>query len=121
MEITYEDGLRLSELYGQLAQMNVQMDNYLIEALPWIIIGGIALAVASAILIWIIRGAFDELFYLGEEQLLLVTIVTGLIMLVLSVTVIVLFYKVGQIDLEANIANVQAQIDAIEMKYAEKV
>lgn len=120
IDLTYQDGLRLSELYGRLGELQ-----YNLEHLDFVVMQDhiimtlfiIALAVLGGILL---LGALAWLFDQSEHADAKIAI--GMVLYVVAIVVIT--YLVwdytavcAEMKLERNIQSTQMQIDAILMKY----
>lgn len=120
IDLTYQDGLRLSELYGRLGELQ-----YNLEHLDFVVMQDhiimtlfiIALAVLGGILL---LGALAWLFDQSEHADAKIAI--GMVLYVVAIVVIT--YLVwdytavcAEMKLEKNIQSTQMQIDAILMKY----
>jgi len=122
--ITYEDGLRLSELQGQLAQLQYDLAHVDVTSLPGKLGLCFILIIACLIVMWIVLVVLDEVTrksFLGDAS-------KGAVLTTGAVLVIVAFILIGMwavgfyeqwavVSIESNIANTQGQIDAIYAKY----
>lgn len=120
IDLTYQDGLRLSELYGQLGKLQTQMDNLSLVAFQdqlWITIIILVLAlIIGFVFVMALSIALDESEHC--ERYLLI----GIVLYIIAVALVVNF-ELGyiaactELRLEGDIKSTQMQIDAILMKY----
>ena len=120
VDVTYQDGLRLSELYGQLGKLQTQMDNLSLVAFQdqlWTTIIILVLAVIFGfVFVMALSIAYDESEHYQRNLLI------GIVLYIIAVAVIVYFelsYVAActELRLEGDIKSTQMQIDAILMKY----
>lgn len=120
IDLTYQDGLRLSELYGQLGKLQTQMDNLNLvtfEDQLWTTIIILILAlIFGFIFTMALSIAFDESEHYQRNLLI------GIVLYIIAVAVIICFelsYVAActELRLEGDIKSTQMQIDAILMKY----
>ena len=120
VDVTYQDGLRLSELYGQLGKLQTQMDNLSLVAFQdqlWITIIILVLAlIIGFVFVMALSIAYDESEHYQRNLLI------GIVLYIIAVAVIVYFelsYVAActELRLEGDIKSTQMQIDAILMKY----
>lgn len=120
VDVTYQDGLRLSELYGQLGKLQTQMDNLSLVAFQdqlWITIVILVMAlIIGFAFIMALSITLDESEH--YERYLLI----GIVLYIIAVAVVVYFelnYVAActELRLEGDIKSTQMQIDAILMKY----
>ena len=120
VDVTYQDGLRLSELYGQLGKLQTQRDNLSLVAFQdqlWTTIIILVLAVIFGfVFVMALSIAFDESEHYQRNLLI------GIVLYIIAVAVIVYFelsYVAActELRLEGDIKSTQMQIDAILMKY----
>ena len=120
VDVTYQDGLRLSELYGQLGKLQTQMDNLSLVAFQdqlWTTIIILVLAVIFGfVFVMALSIALDESEHYQRNLLI------GIVLYIIAVAVIVYFelsYVAActELRLEGDIKSTQMQIDAILMKY----
>ena len=120
VDVTYQDGLRLSELYGQLGKLQTQMDNLSLVAFQdqlWTTIIILVLAVIFGfVFVMALSIAYDESEHYQRNLLI------GIVLYIIAVAVIV-YFELGyiaactELRLEGDIKSTQMQIDAILMKY----
>lgn len=120
IDLTYQDGLRLSELYGKLGRFQYDLEHLdytLMQEHIATSLFVIALAVLAGILV---LGALEWWFVPSEHEY--AKVILGMVLYVAVVAVI--FYFVWdyttistEMKLERNIQSTQMQIDAILMKY----
>lgn len=120
IDLTYQDGLRLSELYGQLGKLQTQMDNLSLVAFQdqlWITIVILVIAlIIGFVFVMALSITFDESEH--YERYLLI----GIVLYIIAVAVVIYFelnYVMActELRLEGDIKSTQMQIDAILMKY----
>ena len=120
IDFTYQDGLRLSELYGKLGELQynlehldfVIMQDHLVTTATILVLGALVGFLVAMALAFIFEDSehADRNFYLG------------LALYIVAVAVIIYFAwdytaMCAEIKLERNIQSTQMQIDAILMKY----
>lgn len=109
IDITYEDGLRLSELYGQLAGLKYEADNLLIVNVGDLAVVGIlltSLAAMISLVIFILTVYCRSWRYVAIAMPFIIPI-AGMI---------VLYISIGA-GVDIAILETQSQIDAILAKY----
>ena len=120
IDLTYQDGLRLSELYGQLGKLQTQMENldFVIfqDQLGIMIFTLLMAALIGFLLLLGLCVVFDGSSHADAK------IIVGLAIYVIIVAVIVYFEHdyiatSTELRLEGDIRSTQMQIDAILMKY----
>lgn len=122
--ITYEDGLRLSELQGQLAQLQYDLGHVDVTTLPGKLGLCFLLIIACLLVMWIVLVVLDEVTAKRFQS----DASKGAILATGAVVVVIAFILVGiwavgfyeqwaAVGIESNIANTQGQIDAIYAKY----
>lgn len=120
VDVTYQDGLRLSELYGQLGKLQTQMDNLSLVAFQdqlWITIVILVIAlIIGFVFVMALSITFDESEH--YERYLLI----GIVLYIIAVAVVIYFEldyiaACTELRLEGDIKSTQMQIDAILMKY----
>ena len=120
IDLTYQDGLRLSELYGKLGELQ-----YNLEHLDFIIMQDHLVITALLIFLFALIGvlvylALDYIFAYSKHETMNIIIGMALYAL-LAVAVIYVSWDYTaistEIQLERNIQSTQMQIDAILMKY----
>ena len=116
VDVTYQDGLRLSELYGQLGKLQTQMDNLSLVAFQdqlWITIVILVMAlIIGFVFIMALSIALDESEH--YERYLLI----GIVLYIIAVAVVIYFEldyiaACTELRLEGDIKSTQMQIDAI--------
>lgn len=126
MDITYEDGLRLSELYGQLASDQYVLDNLFASVLPDVLLIMLCIAVPAAfgltLYAWDVheycRGWSEDECAKYTKKVKRLTIATLVIIVAVFVAALLIGMSLQEIYTNRDIASVQAQIDAIEARYA---
>ena len=122
--ITYEDGLRLSELQGQLAQLQYDLNHIDVTTLPEKIKICIILALVGLFVLWIVLAILSELadgcFWDDRSEAILYSV--GALAVIIGFVVIAIlatgwYEQLCIVDLESQMANVQGQMDAIYAKY----
>ena len=120
IDLTYQDGLRLSELYGQLGKLQTQMDNLdftILQDQLWITIGLLVLfAIIGFFVLWTLVIVIKD----GPHADAKIDI--GMMIYAVLVAVVIYFAMdyiatCTEIRLEGDIRSTQMQIDAILMKY----
>ena len=120
VDLTYQDGLRLSDLYGQLGKLQTQMDNLSLVAFQdqlWTTIIILVLAVIFGfVFVMALSIAYDESEHYQRNLLI------GIVLYIIAVAMIVYFElncvaACTELRLEGDIKSTQMQIDAILMKY----
>ena len=120
IDLTYQDGLRLSELYGQLGKLQTQMDNLdfvIFQDQLWTTIIILILAlIFGFVFTMLLSIEFDGSEHY-ERNLLI-----GIVLYIIAVALVVNFelnYVAActELRLEGDIKSTQMQIDAILMKY----
>ncbi|MGN0138171.1 MAG: hypothetical protein ACI381_06160 [Candidatus Methanomethylophilaceae archaeon] len=120
IDLTYQDGLRLSELYGKLGELQYNLEHLdftIMQERLFITVMIIVLGVLVGILV-VMALAFllqdseheDRYFYLGIA--LYIVAVAAIIYFAWDYTAVC-----AEMKLERNIQSTQMQIDAILMKY----
>ena len=122
--ITYEDGLRLSELQGQLAQLQYDLNHIDVTTLPEKIKICIILALVGLFVLWIVLAILVELAggrFMDDRSEAILYSVGALAVIIGFVVVAILatgwYEQLCIVDLESQMANVQGQMDAIYAKY----
>ena len=122
--ITYEDGLRLSELQGQLAQLQYDLNHIDVTTLPEKIRICIILALVGLLVLWIVLAILAELAggrFMDDRSEAILYSVGALAVIIGFVVVAILatgwYEQLCIVDLESQMANVQGQMDAIYAKY----
>ena len=122
--ITYEDGLRLSELQGQLAQLQYDLNHIDVTTLPEKIKICIILALVGLFVLWIVLAILAELAggrFMDDRSEAILYSVGALAVIIGFVVVAILatgwYEQLCIVDLESQMANVQGQMDAIYAKY----
>lgn len=132
INLTYEDGLRLSELQGQLAQLNYQASHWMATHVAEIIlIACVAILVMCIALVWLHVSndcCIAHAWRCGDDhnpelrhvilELRLEYIGVIIIGVVLFIVLEYALYTASMNDIAMQQANVQAQIDTIMLKYA---
>ena len=120
IDLTYQDGLRLSELYGQLGKLQTQMDNLdfvIFQDQLWTTILILVLALIFGFVFTIALSIDFDGSEHYERNLLI-----GIVLYIIAVAVVV-YFELGyiatstELRLEGDIRSTQMQIDAILMKY----
>ena len=120
IDLTYQDGLRLSELYGQLGKLQTQMDNLdfvIFQDQLWTTIIILALALIFGFVFTMALSIDFDGSEHYERNLLI-----GIVLYIIAVAVIICFelsYVAActELRLEGDIRSPQMQIGAILMKY----
>lgn len=120
IDLTYQDGLRLSELYGQLGKLQTQMDNLdlvIFQDQLWTTIIILVLALIFGFVFTMLLSIDFDGSEHYERNLLI-----GIVLYIIAVAVVVYFelsYVAActELRLEGDIRSTQMQIDAILMKY----
>ena len=122
--ITYEDGLRLSELQGQLAQLQYDLNHIDVTTLPEKIKICIILALVGLLALWIVLAILVELAdgrFMDDRSEAILYSVGALAVIIGFVVIAILatrwYEQLCIVDLESQMANVQGQMDAIYAKY----
>ena len=122
--ITYEDGLRLSELQGQLAQLQYDFNHVDVTTLPEKIKICIILALVGLLVLWIVLAILVELVegrFMDDRSEAILYSVGALAVIIGFVVIAILatgwYEQLCIVDLESQMANVQGQMDAIYAKY----
>ena len=120
VDLTYQDGLRLSELYGKLGELQYNLEHldftimqeHLFATLMIIVLG-----VLVGILVYL---ALDYIFMYSKHENMNIIIGMALYALLAAVVIYVSWDYTAistEIQLERDIQSTQMQIDAILMKY----
>ncbi len=123
LDITVNDGLRLSELYGQLGDLNYKMENLGLYIDSEKLKITVAIAVIGAIFGAILFGLLWEWFYYWYDRKRAVGIILSCMAVFVIVLVTIWFLWMGHIDtyavynLECDISRVQGEIDGILARY----
>ena len=122
--ITYEDGLRLSELQGQLAQLQYDLGHIDVTTLPEKIKICIILTLVGLFVLWIVLAILVELVegrFMDDRSEAILYSVGALAVIIGFVVIAILatgwYEQLCIVDLESQMANVQGQMDAIYAKY----
>ena len=120
IDLTYQDGLRLSELYGRLGELQTKMDHLdLIIFHDQLMTALFILAIAAGVGLFVLLGLcalFDDSSHADRN------IILGIALYVVIVATIVFFSldytaTYTELQLESDMRSTQMQIDAILMKY----
>ena len=123
--ITYEDGLRLSELQGQLAQLQYDMA-HVSETTMGTKIGVCLLVLLFAFLVFLVAIQIvdrwnhcpDKVYLtMSNVQFIVVMAVTIIFFVVVCYLACGFIEHLKVIDIESQMTNVQGQMDAIYAKY----
>lgn len=123
LDITINDGLRLSELYGQLGDLNYKMENLGLYIHSEKLKITVAIVVIGVIFGAILFGVLCEWFYDGYEKKRSVGIILSCMAAFVIVLATIWFLFMGHIDtyavynLECDISRVQGEIDGIMARY----
>lgn len=121
LDITYQDGLRLSELYGKLGELQYNLDHFDIVATNTRISMAIIFALLGILLGFVIFMALVY-FFEGYTKRDNIIIFGGLAMFIALWLVLFYFVQDWAVMCEENnimrdIQSTQMQIDAIKLKY----
>lgn len=117
--ISYEDGLRLSELHGQLAQIDYQLAHWvpthLVDIISIIILVAFVMGAVAFIYAFLIA---DDYGCVSPKYLKVGVEAIAVAFVIITVIGIYAYYVSSIADLNAQEANIQTQIDIIMLKYA---
>ena len=120
VDLTYQDGLRLSELYGKLGELQynlehldfIIMQDHIVTTVLWIFLFALI-----GVLVYL---ALDYIFMYSKHENMNIIIGMALYALLAAVVIYVSWDYTAistEIQLERDIQSTQMQIDAILMKY----
>lgn len=120
IDFTYQDGLRLSELYGKLGELQYNLDH-----LDFIIMQDHLVTTALLIFLFALIGvlvylALDYIFAYSKHETMNIIIGMALYVILAAVVIYISWEYTAictEIRLERDIQSTQMQIDAILMKY----
>lgn len=105
--IAYEDRMRLSELFGQLAREQFTMDNLFWFSVPWGIVIGLCLGLIVALMLYFYWVDSDSILIPENKALIPISIVS------LCLLCCVCLYAHNLLETQSNILDLQAQIEEI--------
>ena len=120
IDLTYQDGLRISELYGRLGELQTKMDHLdLIIFHDQLLTTILILVLAAVVGIFVLMGLC---FLVDDGPHADRNIILGMVLYAIIIAAIVLFAldytaTYTELHLESDIRSTQMQIDAILMKY----
>lgn len=112
VSISYEDGLRLSELYGQLAEAQSTMTHLWTEAAPAIIGAAVVILLSGLFITMLVSDTDNDV---KGARRFRIGMLTTFMLIAVSAVAIYEGIRLGVVD---DIASYHAQIDAILAKYS---
>lgn len=135
INISYEDALRLSELYGQQSELTYSLQHIMMESMSYIVITIVAMVVTYMVLYFAMYMCYDSnMFDLRLDRTLDPTgkaiaedeaneafrrkmLALAVVMAVVTVALCMLAPMVVEYSLNLELVNVESQIDAILERY----
>ena len=123
LDITVNDGLRLSELYGQLGDLNYKMENLGLYIHDEKLKATILIIVLGIIIGFTLCAGLHLLFYDSYNREASLKVIVSCMVLYVVALVVIWFLWMGHIDtyavynLECDISRVQGEIDGILARY----
>ena len=122
--ITYEDGLRLSELQGQLAQLQYDLAHVGTTSLTGKVAMCILLTIVMIFVFFLVLWVLDAVIWdcINGDRIRGIVTLVSLGAVIVGFIVIMIFgcsyvEQYDIIDIESQMANIQGQIDAIYARY----
>ena len=122
LDITVNDGLRLSELYGELANLQYKLDNldlYIAQQklLPTVLI--VVVAVLIGFLLFLLLCEAFSRYASKEDRNFALAIMGGFALIMVAIWLVWMGYidTYATYNLECDISRVQGEIDGIIAKY----
>lgn len=136
INISYEDALRLSELYGQQSELTYSLQHIMMESMEYIAITVVAMVLSFMVIYFAMyvchdSNMFDMRFIKGlsseekaerkreaTERFRRRVLALAIVMAVATVALCMLAPTIVEYSLNLELVNVEAQIDAILERYA---
>ena len=137
MDITYQDGLRLSELYGRLESLNFDLDNLLVSSLDDVILVLFAFTFMYIVTSLLALNLAKIMFFTesinngwrrkevwtdhGEMGFTISAVAIVVLYFILATCIVDLILDYAEFGINREIVDVEAQIESILSRYGEVV